>query len=84
MKRSLITPRTGRFAVPRAGNQRIGPAIQKAPTASHEYRLLLLVADEQLSYEEAATLTDQTPDAGAGNCIARKAFAVLFQKSVEL
>jgi RNA polymerase sigma-70 factor (ECF subfamily) len=60
--------------------QRIQTALDSLP---HEYRLLLLlVADEQLSYEEVATLTDQTPDAVRGKLHrARKAFAVLFQKS---
>ena len=49
----------------------------------HEYRLLLLlVADEQLSYEQVAALTDQTTDAVRGKLHrARKAFAILFQKS---
>src|SRR6266566_4315959 len=40
----------------------LGQRIQKAlDDLPHEYRLLLLlVADEQLSYEQVATLTDQT------------------------
>jgi len=48
-----------------------------------EYRLLLLlVADEELSYEEIAELTGQTADAVRGKLHrARKAFAALFAKS---
>lgn len=47
-----------------------------------EYRLLLLlVADEKLSYEEMAELTRQTVDAVRGKLHrARKAFAARFQK----
>jgi RNA polymerase sigma-70 factor (ECF subfamily) len=50
---------------------------------SPEYRLLLLlVADEELSYEEIAGLTGQTVDAVRGKLHrARKAFAALFAKS---
>jgi len=62
----------------------LGQRIQKALDAlPDEYRLLLLlVADEQLSYEEVGALTDQTPDAVRGKLHrARKAFAVLFQKT---
>ena len=62
----------------------LGTRIQKALDAlPSEYRLLLLlVADEQLSYEEVAHLTDQTPDAVRGKLHrARKAFGVLFQKT---
>jgi RNA polymerase sigma-70 factor (ECF subfamily) len=48
-----------------------------------EYRLLLLlVADEELSYEEIAELTGQSTDAVRGKLHrARKAFAALFIKS---
>jgi RNA polymerase sigma-70 factor (ECF subfamily) len=48
-----------------------------------EYRLLLLlVADAELSYDEVAALTDQTPGAVRGKLFrARKAFAALFQKT---
>jgi RNA polymerase sigma-70 factor (ECF subfamily) len=48
-----------------------------------EYRLLLLlVADEEMSYEEAGELTGQTPDAVRGKLHrARKAFAALFEKT---
>ena len=62
----------------------LGQRIQKALDGlSDEYRLLLLlVADEQMSYEQMATLTDQTADAVRGKLHrARKAFAVLFQQS---
>jgi len=48
-----------------------------------EYRLLLLlVADEELSYEEIAELTGQTADAVRGKLHrARKAFAARFEKT---
>lgn len=61
--------------------QRIQKALDELPS---EYRLLLLlVADEQLSYEQVGALTDQTADAVRGKLHrARKAFAVLFQKTV--
>jgi RNA polymerase sigma-70 factor (ECF subfamily) len=62
----------------------LGQRIQKALDGlSSEYRLLLLlVADEQMSYDQVAALTDQTADAVRGKLHrARKAFAVLFQKS---
>ena len=60
--------------------QRIQKALDGLPT---EYRLLLLlVADEQLSYEQVGALTDQSPDAVRGKLHrARKAFAVLFEKT---
>ncbi len=60
--------------------QRIQQALDGLPA---EYRLLLLlVADQQLSYDEMAELTDQTPDAVRGKLHrASKAFAVLFQKT---
>ena len=60
--------------------QRIQKALDGLPT---EYRLLLLlVADEQLSYEQVGILTDQSPDAVRGKLHrARKAFAVLFEKT---
>jgi RNA polymerase sigma-70 factor (ECF subfamily) len=62
----------------------LGERIQKALDGlSAEYRLLLLlVADEQLSYEEVGTLTDQSADAVRGKLHrARKAFAAIFQQS---
>ena len=62
----------------------LGERIQKTLDAlPHEYRLLLLlVADEQLSYEQVGALTDQSPDAVRGKLHrARKAFALRFQQS---
>jgi RNA polymerase sigma-70 factor (ECF subfamily) len=62
----------------------LGNCIQKTlDNLSDEYRLLLLlVADSELSYEEIATLTGQTPDAVRGKLHrARKAFTVLFTKT---
>ncbi|MGC3957166.1 MAG: sigma-70 family RNA polymerase sigma factor [Verrucomicrobiota bacterium] len=62
----------------------LGERIQNALEAlTEEYRLLLLlVADEELSYDEVAALTDQTPDAVRGKLHrARKAFAVHFAKT---
>ncbi len=60
----------------------LGERIQKALDGlSDEYRLLLLlVADEEMSYDEVAALTQQTADAVRGKLHrARKAFAALFQ-----
>ena len=62
----------------------LGERIQKAlDDLPEEYRLiLLLVADEELSYDEVAVLTEQTTDAVRGKLHrARKAFAALFQQS---
>src|SRR3989454_1679904 len=62
----------------------LGQRIQKALDGlPHEYRLLLLLlADDELSYEEMAALTEQTSDAVRGKLHrARKAFTALFQKS---
>jgi RNA polymerase sigma-70 factor, ECF subfamily len=60
--------------------QRIQKALDGLPP---EYRLLLLlVADEQLSYEQVGALTEQSADAVRGKLHrARKAFAALFQKT---
>lgn len=60
--------------------QRIQTALDALP---EEYRLLLLlVADEQLSYDEVGALTSQTADAVRGKLHrARKAFAIQFQKT---
>ena len=60
--------------------QRIQKALDGLPP---EYRLLLLlVADEQLSYEQVGALTDQTSDAVRGKLHrARKAFTMLFEKT---
>ena len=62
----------------------LGERIQKALAGlTEEYRLLLLlVADEDMSYGEVATLTEQTSDAVRGKLHrARKAFAVEFSKT---
>src|SRR5688572_11941616 len=62
----------------------LGQRIQKTLEGlSEEYRLLLLlVADEKLSYEEIGELTEQTADAVRGKLHrARKAFAAAFQKT---
>lgn len=61
----------------------LGLRIQKALDGlPAEYRLLLLlVADEEMSYDQVAALTDQTADAVRGKLHrARKAFAVHFQQ----
>lgn len=60
--------------------QRIQKALDGLPS---EYRLLLLlVADEKLSYEQVGTLTNQSPDAVRGKLHrARKVFAQLFQQT---
>jgi RNA polymerase sigma-70 factor (ECF subfamily) len=63
----------------------LGQRIQKTlDSLSEEYRvLLLLVADEELSYEAIAVLTDQSADAVRGKLHrARKAFAFSFQKTL--
>ena len=62
----------------------LGQRIQKTLAAlPEEYRLLLLlVADERLSYEEMAALTEQSADAVRGKLHrARKAFVAHFHKS---
>lgn len=61
----------------------LGDRIQKTLDGlPDEYRLLLLlVADEELSYDEVAVLTEQTADAVRGKLHrARKAFALRFRK----
>ena len=60
--------------------QRIQKALDGLPS---EYRLiLLLVADQQLSYEQVGALTSQSSDAVRGKLHrARKAFAALFQQT---
>lgn len=63
----------------------LGERIQKTlDQLSDEYRLLLLlVANEELSYEEVGALTGQTPDAVRGKLHrARKMFTAIFQRSV--
>jgi RNA polymerase sigma-70 factor (ECF subfamily) len=62
----------------------LGERIQKTLDGlSDEYRLLLLlVADEELSYEQVGALIGQSPDAVRGKLHrARKTFAALFEKS---
>jgi RNA polymerase sigma-70 factor (ECF subfamily) len=62
----------------------LGERIQKALEGlTEEYRLLiLLVADGDLSYEEIATLTNQSADAVRGKLHrARKMFTALFAKT---
>ncbi len=62
----------------------LGERIQKTLDAlPDEYRLLLLlIADQEMSYEEVGTLTEQSADAVRGKLHrARKAFAVLFKKT---
>lgn len=62
----------------------LGERIQKTLAAlSAEYRLLLLlVADEELSYEQIGALTDQTADAVRGKLHrARKTFVAMFEKT---
>jgi RNA polymerase sigma-70 factor (ECF subfamily) len=62
----------------------LGERIQKTLDGlPPEYRLLLLlVADEQLSYEQVGALTEQSADAVRGKLHrARKAFTVLFQQT---
>ena len=62
----------------------LGQRIQKTLDAlPDEYRLLLLlVADDELSYEEVGVLTEQTSDAVRGKLHrARKAFAAIFEKN---
>lgn len=60
--------------------QRIQQTLDGLPA---EYRLLLLlVADEQLSYEQVGALTEQSADAVRGKLHrARKAFALRFQQT---
>jgi len=60
--------------------ERIQKALDRLPA---EYRLLLLlVADEQLSYEQVGALTEQSADAVRGKLHrARKAFTVLFRQT---
>ena len=59
---------------------RIQTALEKLP---EEYRLLLLlVADQELSYEQVGDLTGQSADAVRGKLHrARKAFAIFFQQT---
>lgn len=63
--------------------ERIQAVLDELP---HEYRLLLLlVADEELSYEQIGALTSQTADAVRGKLHrARKAFAAKFHQTSRL
>jgi RNA polymerase sigma-70 factor, ECF subfamily len=60
--------------------ERIQAALDRLPS---EYRLLLLlVADQELSYEQIGALTHQTADAVRGKLHrARKAFVIEFEKT---
>lgn len=60
--------------------ERIQKTLEKIPD---EYRLLLLlVADQEMSYEEIGQLTEQSADAVRGKLHrARKLFAAIFKKS---
>lgn len=60
--------------------QQIQDTLDGLPT---EYALLLLmVADQKMSYEKIADLTEQSPDAVRGKLYrARKAFSVAFRRS---
>ena len=78
------TPAPGDSPLRVLETKELGERIQTAIDGLEpEYRLLLLlVADAELSYDEVAALTDQTPGAVRGKLFrARKAFAALFQKT---
>lgn len=78
------TPTPGDSPLRVLETKELGQRIQTALDGlSAEYRLLLLlVANDELSYEEVAHLTEQTPDAVRGKLHrARKAFAALFAKT---
>jgi RNA polymerase sigma-70 factor (ECF subfamily) len=79
---SAPTPADSPFRV--LETKELGERIQKSlDSLSPEYRmLLLLIADEELSYEQVAELTGQTVDAVRGKLHrARKSFAVWFEKN---
>ncbi len=68
-----------------AESRDLGRSIQKTlDSLPEEYRLLLLlVADEELSYEQIAELTGQSSDAVRGKLYrARKAFAAAFHQTI--
>jgi RNA polymerase sigma-70 factor (ECF subfamily) len=78
------TPSTGDSPLRVLEIKELGHRIQKTLDAlPEEYRLLLLLlADEQLSYEEIAGLTRQSADAVRGKLHrARKAFAAAYAKT---
>lgn len=79
---TAVSPTDSPFRV--LETKELGERIQQTLEAlPEEYRLLLLlVADEKMSYDEVAELTEQTPDAVRGKLHrARKAFAAHFQKT---
>ncbi len=78
------TPSAGESPLRALETKELGLRIQAALDGlPAEYRLLLLlIADERLSYTQVAALTDQTADAVRGKLHrARKAFAQLFHQS---
>jgi RNA polymerase sigma-70 factor (ECF subfamily) len=78
------TPSPGDSPLRVLETKELGQRIQKALDGlPEEYRLLLLlVADEQLSYEQVGALTEQSADAVRGKLHrARKAFGVLFRQT---
>lgn len=78
------TPAAGDSPFRALDTRELGERIHAAmDTLNEEYRMiLLLIADERLSYEEVAELTDQSVDAVRGKLHrARRAFGVAFQKS---
>lgn len=79
---STATPEDGPVRV--LETKELGQRIQKTlDVLPEEYRLvLLLVADQNLSYDQVAELTQQTADAVRGKLHrARKAFAIEFRKT---
>jgi len=77
------TPSPGDSPLRVLDTKELGVRIQKTlDTLPEEYRrLLLLVADEKMSYEEIGEVTGQTADAVRGKLHrARKAFAIAFEK----
>ena len=78
---SVLAPAVGESPLRILEIKELGERIQQTMDAlTPEYRLLLLlVADEELSYEEIAELTGQSADAVRGKLHrARKAFAARF------
>ena len=78
------TPDNGDSPLRALETKELGERIQKVlDSLPEEYRLLLLlVADEDLSYEQAGELTGQTPDAVRGKLHrARKVFASRFAQN---
>jgi len=75
-------PLPPRRVAARTGNQELGQRIQQLlMVCRREYRLLLLlVADQQMSYKEIATLTGAKPRRVRAINRARKAFIAQFQK----